>query len=69
MRFSIELSAQCALRKASFDEVVGQDSLSCGKARLPATVHRTVAKSRLSSHFVILSNSSVLLDRSSLFSL
>ena len=34
-----------------FLEVVGQDSLSCGKATAVATVHRTVAKSRLLSPF------------------
>ena len=35
----------------SFVEVVGQDSLSCGKATAVATLHRTVAKCRLSSPF------------------
>ena len=34
-----------------FVEVVGQDSLSCGKATAVASVHRTLAKSRLSSPF------------------
>ena len=34
-------------------EVVGQDSLSCGKATAVTTCHRHVVKCRLSSHFCI----------------
>ena len=39
------------------------DSLSCGKATAVTICHRHIVKSRLSSHFVLLPNSSVPSDR------
>ena len=53
LRFSIELSAQCALRKASFDEVVGQNGLEPSTSRLSVVCSSQLSYWPIStSHFL-----------------